>query len=156
MKKRPSSGEWPASHWLNLFGQATALLEQSCPGAAWTFGGGTALALGYEHRISYDVDIFLHDAQVLPYLAPRLNDIAASIALSHEESANGLKIVTHGGGIDLLGTAGVTDIAPLATNIGETPAVVHAPAEILAQKIQYRGYQFTHPGIFDLAMLLEN
>src|SRR5258708_19292012 len=145
MKKRPSSGEWPASHWLNLFGQATALLEQSCAGGAWSVGGGSAVALGYEHRISYDVDIFLHDAQVLPYLAPRLNDIAASIALSHEESANGLKIVTHGGDIDFVVTADVTDIAPLATNIGETATLVPASAGILAQKNQYRGYPVTHP-----------
>ena len=34
----------------------------------WTFGGGTALMLQIDHRESDDVDIFLPDPQLLPFL----------------------------------------------------------------------------------------
>ena len=156
MKKRPSSGIWPDSHWESLFLQATDLLAERCPGAYWTFGGGTALAVRYRHRISYDVDIFLHDVQLVAYLTPRTNDIAASIATSYEESANAVKIVTPHGDIDFVAAADVTDVGPDTMLVHGRETRMQVPAEILAKKIQYRGYQFTHRDIFDLAMLMES
>lgn len=155
MKKRPSSGAWPDSHWESLFLQAADLLAERCPGAYWTFGGGTALALRYAHRISYDVDIFLHDVQVVAYLTPRTNDIAASIATTYEESANGVRLVTPRGDIDFVAAADVTDVSPETMVVQGRETRVQASAEILAKKIQYRGYQFTHRDIFDLAVLMQ-
>jgi Nucleotidyl transferase AbiEii toxin, Type IV TA system len=40
----------------------------------WTFGGGTAMMLQINHRESHDVDIFLSDAQQLPFLDPQKHD----------------------------------------------------------------------------------
>jgi hypothetical protein len=40
----------------------------------WTFGGGTAMMLQIDHRESNDVDIFLQDAQLLPFLDPQKRD----------------------------------------------------------------------------------
>lgn len=37
-------------------------------------GGGTVLMMRMHHRVSKDVDIFLHDVQWLSWLTPRLND----------------------------------------------------------------------------------
>lgn len=34
----------------------------------WTFGGGTAMMLQIDHRESHDVDLFLDDPQLLPYV----------------------------------------------------------------------------------------
>lgn len=51
-----------------------ASLEGHFPPPDWTFGGGTALMLLYEHRRSKDIDIFLRDPQYLTALSPRLND----------------------------------------------------------------------------------
>ena len=34
----------------------------------WTFGGGTELMLQLDHRESHDVDLFLDDLQLLPYV----------------------------------------------------------------------------------------
>lgn len=155
MKKRPSSGIWPDSHWESLFLQAADLLAERCPGAYWTFGGGTALAQRYRHRVSYDVDIFLHDVQIVSYLTPRTNDVAASLATSYEESANGVKIVTEYGDIDFVAAADVTEVVPETMLVQGRETRVQAPAEILAKRIQYRGYQFAHRDIFDLAMLME-
>ncbi len=122
---------------------------------SWTFGGGTALALRYGHRISYDVDIFLNDVQAVGYLSPRVNEIAASLAESYDESANGIKIVTGHGDIDFLVAADVTQLAPEHGMVQGRNTAIQMPAEILAKKIQYRGYQFTHRDIFDLAVLME-
>jgi hypothetical protein len=43
---------------------------------SWSFGGGTALMLTIDHRESHDIDIFLDDAQVLPYLNPETQGYA--------------------------------------------------------------------------------
>lgn len=48
-------------------------------GLDWSFGGGTRLALLLDHRVSYDLDLFVTDAQAIGYLSPRLND--ATLAL---------------------------------------------------------------------------
>jgi Nucleotidyl transferase AbiEii toxin, Type IV TA system len=45
----------------------------------WTFGGGTALMLHIGHRESRDVDIFLEDAQFLPFLDPQKRDFKFDI-----------------------------------------------------------------------------
>lgn len=126
------------------------------PGAAWSFGGGTRLALRYGHRISYDVDLFVTDAQLIPYLSPRLNDAAAAL-LGYDviEDSGSLRVARPAGDIDLV-------VAPLLTNPGAEPAEVlgrtvsaQTPEEILAKKMEYRGHAFTHRDAFDLAMLLE-
>ncbi|CAN7714766.1 nucleotidyl transferase AbiEii/AbiGii toxin family protein [Rhizobium sp. LjRoot258] len=36
----------------------------------WTLGGGTALMLHHQHRMSQDIDIFIDDAQYLAFLPP--------------------------------------------------------------------------------------
>jgi hypothetical protein len=154
VKKRPSSGEWPASHWNSLFQQATAILDELDPSPYWTFGGGTALALRYDHRISYDVDVFMHDAQILGFLSPRLNDFAASIAGEYQEAANGIKLVTAHGDIDFIVAASVTECPPDATVVEGVETLLDTPAEILAKKIQYRGIAFAQRDIFDLAAVM--
>jgi len=36
------------------------------------FGGGTALAIYYfQHRLSFDIDLFVTDPQVMNYLSPK-------------------------------------------------------------------------------------
>jgi hypothetical protein len=40
----------------------------------WTFGGGSAMMVQIGHRESHDVDIFLPDAQLLPFLDPQKRD----------------------------------------------------------------------------------
>jgi hypothetical protein len=113
------------------------------------------LAVTYGHRVSYDVDIFLRDVQALAYLTPRTNDIAASLAASYAESANGIRIETSHGDIDFVVAADVTDVAPAARMIQGKEILVERPAEILAKKIQYRGHRFAHRDVFDLAMLMD-
>lgn len=115
------------------------------------------MALRFDHRISYDADIFLHDAQILPYISPRLNDITGALSDEYTEQANGLKITTKFGDIDFVVAADITGERPVQMEVAglDRTVAVQTPAEILAKKIQYRGFKFTHRDMFDLAMLLE-
>ena len=64
-----------SSRWAALFAQACDIIDQANAKHKlldhWSFGGGTALMLQIHHRESFDVDIFIHDPQVLPYLNPQ-------------------------------------------------------------------------------------
>lgn len=121
----------------------------------WAFGGGSAIAHRLRHRVSYDVDLFLTDAQPLGALSPRLNDRAAALARSYAESANGIKIVTTKGDIDFLVSRNLLADPPIIETIGGRDTPTHTNAEILAKKIEFRGFGFTHRDMFDLAVLLD-
>lgn len=45
------------------------------------------LTLRHRRRHSRDIDIFVPDAQYLPYLSPRLSDAAEQAAVDYEEAA---------------------------------------------------------------------
>jgi len=107
------------------------------------------------HRISYDADIFLLDPQVLGHLSPDTNDLVAGFAAESVRSANGMKIVTGGGDIDFVVAPDVTADAPVDERIDGRAVATSTNAEILAKKIQYRGFKFTHRDIFDLAVLID-
>lgn len=63
-----------AAQWEKLFAIACDLIDQVNRDFkiidSWTLGGGTALMLQISHRASDDIDVFLDDHQVLPYLDP--------------------------------------------------------------------------------------
>lgn len=62
------------SRWPELFDMAMAIIDQANAQGigmnSWSFGGGTALMLQINHRESHDIDLFIEDAQYLPYLNP--------------------------------------------------------------------------------------
>jgi hypothetical protein len=69
--------------WARLFRIACALIRQVNSKESiidhWTFGGGTAMMLQIDHRESHDVDIFLFDPQLLPFLDPQKHDFTFEI-----------------------------------------------------------------------------
>ncbi|MDL2410775.1 nucleotidyl transferase AbiEii/AbiGii toxin family protein [Rhizobium calliandrae] len=71
------------SHWAELFDQAQKIISQANSKFtvldSWSFGGGTALMLQIDHRESFDVDIFIDDPQVLPYLNPQTQGFTLDI-----------------------------------------------------------------------------
>lgn len=95
--------------------------------------------------------------QILPYISPRLNDESGSLSDQYSEFANGLKIATPLGDIDFVAAPDLTGEQPVHMTVAglSRKIAVQTPAEILAKKIQYRGFKFTHRDMFDLAMLLE-
>lgn len=107
------------------------------------------------HRISYDADIFLLDPHVLGHLSPDTNDLVAGFAKESVRSASGMKIVTGGGDIDFVVAPDVTADLPVDERIDGRTVATHTNAEILAKKVQYRGFKFTHRDVFDLAVLID-
>jgi hypothetical protein len=60
------------ANWARLIRVACSLIRQVNSNDSiivdWTFGGGTAMMIQIGHRESRDIDIFLSDAQTLPFL----------------------------------------------------------------------------------------
>ena len=121
----------------------------------WTWGGGTVLMLRHQHRLSWDIDLFLGDVQYLTYLSPRLNDEVGETVSRYTEQANHLRCFVQGvGEIDYLTAQPVVDVKPERMEVdGHGPLQVMSDREILAQKIQYRGTRFTGRDLFDFAMI---
>gem|GEM_PF-6399520 len=88
-------------------------------------------------------------------MSPRLNDRAAALARSYEEAANGVKIVTSRGDIDFVVSRDLTQAPKIAESIDGQAIWAHTNAEILAKKIEFRGFAFTRRDMFDLAVLID-
>jgi len=74
-----------ASQWPILFDLAGNIFDhfQATNGFIpdWTFGGGTALMLQIDHRESHDIDLFLDDPQIIPYLNPERREFLSTDGL---------------------------------------------------------------------------
>lgn len=83
------SGTDSAADWARLFRIARSLIKQVNVNERiidhWTFGGGTAIMLQIDHRESHDVDLFLNDVQLLPFLDPKNHDFVFEIVPSDYE-----------------------------------------------------------------------
>jgi hypothetical protein len=148
----------PQSDWSRLFRIACSLIRQTNSEQAiidgWTFGGGTALMLQIDHRESHDVDIFLSDAQQLPFLDPQKRDFKFEIRpTAHDgDGARSLKLVFDKiGEIDFI-------VASALTSSPTTPSVVEGESvlletipEIITKKIYHRGTGIKPRDIFDIA-----
>jgi hypothetical protein len=120
----------------------------------WTFGGGTALMLHYEHRISRDIDIFLRDPQLLTRLTPRLNDRAASLSRDYVEASNFLKLTCHGGEIDFIVAPSLTDAAFVERDVDGLRLRLETPVEIGMKKAFYRTADLLPRDVLDIALIV--
>lgn len=153
---RPS--EWPA-----LFDIAVQILRHAEAqigfAPSWSFGGGTALMLQIDHRESHDIDLFLDDPQLLPYLNPETQDIklerrpdsysvegTSVLKLAYEET----------GEIDFIACADITDQPTEKHDVRGYSVALETPAEIVAKKVYYRGWSFQPRDMFDLAAVAEH
>jgi len=116
----------------------------------WTLGGGTGLALKLEHRISYDIDIFLEDAGHLRALSPNRNLAARAIADRWHDPGHYLRLEREEGVIDFIVAARVTELAPWHYSFKGRDIPVEEPSEILAKKLKYRGSHIIPRDIFDI------
>ena len=146
------------SRWGELFDLALSIIDQANADFPvvrnWTIGGGTALMLQIDHRESHDIDIFVPDPQVLPYLNPETQDMHLRNAPDDyvTDGASMLKIVFEGmGEIDFISAPSITEEPALAATIRERQVMLETPAEIIAKKIVYRGSRIQPRDIFDIA-----
>jgi len=104
----------------------------------WSFGGGTALMLEFQHRISKDIDIFFQNPQLLTYLSPRVNDFVEEIAKDYKEQSNFLKIYMKDYEIDFIVAPNLTGLEPELKKFYNIELYVENPMEIIAKKLFYR------------------
>lgn len=116
----------------------------------WTLGGGTGLALKLDHRISYDIDIFLEDAGHLRALSPSRNKAARAISDRWQDPGNYLRLERDEGVIDFIVAARLTDLTSWYYSFKMRDIPVEEPAEILAKKLKYRGSRIIPRDIFDI------
>jgi len=129
-----------------LFEIACAILEDYNI-EEWSFGGGTALSYCYyEHRMSYDIDIFSEDYSAIGKLVANQEEIAKNLGISLsqiESSPSGITFILeeqgHGLKLDFLYSSSLTSTPYLLKDIfGFTNVKVQTPLEILARKLKYR------------------
>src|SRR5690349_12512436 len=98
--------------WELLFRRALTVIDSADAAFSgnWTFGGGTVLMRRHRHRFSKDIDIFVPDAQYLPYASPRLNDQVANLTSDYVEGHLFLKLVFAEGEIDFIASEALTQV----------------------------------------------
>lgn len=122
----------------------------------WSFGGGTALMLYYNHRESKDIDIFFRDAQLITLITPRLNDYVESKIDEYVEMSNFLKLRIGEHEIDFIIAPYLTPCPVTLMEINGQSVNVETPAEIIVKKLFYRAESLKVRDFFDLACVVKH
>ena len=141
--------------WTGLLASALSILDElesrGMGSPEFSLGGGTVLMMRYHHRLSRDVDLFLHDAQWLAHLTPRLNDHIAAMARDYSEQANSVKLTLDDGDIDFIVSGTVTgDVSDERLEFQGRTIPLDTSAEILAKKLYFRAALLKPRDLFDL------
>lgn len=106
------------------------------------------------HRQSEDIDIFLQDPQLLPYLDPKLHDFEFEIMPSdyQGDGAHFLKLAFDRiGEVDFIISAPLTDAPSTRRKVEGEDVDVETIAEIITKKVHFRGAHIKPRDIFDIA-----
>jgi len=148
------------SQWERLFDQAVSIINQANSSFklldSWTFGGGTALMLQINHRESFDIDIFIDDPQVLPYLNPTTQGYTLQVNPDEyvSDGTHALKIVFAGiGEIDFICAPSLTNDPTSRVAVRGIQVDLETPGEIIAKKVHYRGSSLQPRDMFDIACI---
>jgi len=148
------------SQWESLFDQSMSIINQANSSFtvldSWTFGGGTALMLQISHRESFDIDIFIDDPQVLPYLNPTTQGYTLQVNPDEyvSDGTHALKIVFAGiGEIDYICAPSLTDDPTSRVTVRGFAVDLETPGEIIAKKVHYRGASLQPRDMFDIACI---
>lgn len=121
---------------------------------SWTFGGGTAMMLQIDHRESHDVDLFVDDPQILPYLSASVTEMAFETGeANYQGDGTGhLKIAfSDVGEIDFIVAGHISESYAQSSEILGRTVQLETVAEIVAKKVRFRGASIQPRDIFDIA-----
>jgi hypothetical protein len=148
--------------WRLLLSRAIIGLEQlERQGQAvpdWILGGGTALMLHSDHRLSKDIDAFIDDPQYLGIMSPDVTDVWN--CRTWDKAAHYLKLEYAEGEIDFIVSSPLSDLATTfhEVDLTDLPAKrkvtieIEHPAEIALKKMHYRPTMLKSRDIFDIAV----
>jgi len=129
-----------------LFSIAVAILEDYNI-TSWSFGGGTALSLlYYQHRMSYDIDIFVEDYSEIQRLVDNQDEIAQNLGIPSTQIASSPSAVTFileedgfGLKLDFVYSSALTNKAFVTKEVfGYRDVNVQTALEIIAKKLKHR------------------
>ena len=150
------------SRWRDLLNSAYTIIDHVNRDAQiltdWSLGGGTAMMIRIDHRESHDVDLFLNDPQLLPYVVASASDMRFALG---EPTYNGdgtghLKVAFDGiGEIDFIVAAHITNAATNTTELEGRSIQLETIPEIVSKKIRFRGSSIQPRDIFDVAAACE-
>lgn len=150
------------SHWAELFNCAVEIIRKTETAIGfqpqWSFGGGTALMLKIDHRESYDIDIFIDDAQMLPYLNPETQgyQIASKPSSYSTDGTRTLRLAYQNlGEIDFICCSHILSNPTFSGEVNGHRVTMDCPDEIIAKKIFYRGSSLQPRDMFDLAAVAD-
>lgn len=130
------------SDWARLFKIACDLIRQVNADAPiidhWTFGGGTAMMLQIDHRESHDVDLFLNDAQLLPFLNPETHDFTFEVTPTdhYGDGTSFLKFAFDGiGEIDFIVRQALTNSPAIEREVEGEKILLETVPEIITKKV---------------------
>jgi hypothetical protein len=153
----PGSGKWQTSDWRGLLRSAIGLIDTLAEKPRWSFGGGTSLAVFYDHRISYDVDIFVSSSDTLTELSPARNPATKALLAGrgYQFPGNYLKLQLESGEIDFI-VAGRRTSDPVQGWEFEGARIdIDTPWETAVKKMFYRPSTFKVRDAFDLAAVVD-
>jgi hypothetical protein len=152
------SRKWRTSDWAALLRCALKLIDTLQGDVPWSFGGGTALAVHLGHRISYDVDIFLANADTLTELSPNANPKTRALLAGrkYEFPGNYLKLKLDEGEIDFVLGGKRTGEPTWSWNFEGRSIQLETPWEIAIKKLFHRPSTFKLRDIFDLTAVLDS
>ena len=129
-----------------LFRIALEILEDYTI-ASWSVGGGTALSsLYYQHRMSYDIDIFVEDYGEIQRLLAFQEEIAHNLGIDStyiQSSSTGITFIlddeSHGLKLDFVYSPVLTEDPFTLKEVFGVPNVkAQTPWEIVAKKLMFR------------------
>lgn len=141
----------PQTNWAKLLVLALEALDTLPDGTRWSWGGGTALAIHLNHRLSLDIDIFLPDAQALRLLSPQRNATVRSITGKWQDPGHYIKLELDDGEIDFIASGLRTDPGHGPWEFEGRELPLETAAEVLAKKLHWRGSVALARDVFDLA-----
>lgn len=151
----------PESRWRELLDLALPALDyvfgtqvDHTARPAWTLGGGTAIAIRLDHRISHDVDLFVPGVP-LKLFTPARNPAALRISSTFQWPGHYLKFQRPEGEIDFLSPALQTELGYIWMDHGGRRIAVETPEEVIVKKVRFRSARFTARDVFDLAAVAD-
>lgn len=152
------STRWPTSNWQDLLRDAIGLIDTLKHAPTWIFGGGTALAVLYGHRISYDIGIFFADADALTDLSPAKNPATKALLGEHgyQFPRSYLKPELDRGEVDFILAGRRTKDPTQTLGFEGRTILIETPWESAIKKIFYRSPTFKVRDVFDLAAVIDH
>ena len=126
------------------------------------FGGGTALAIYYfQHRLSFDIDLFVTDVQILNYLSPKhwIDETDKFNTIKYIDLSNHIRVLEKKNNIkvDVLVSQSASSKYFLddSKDIFYSDVYVESIEDIIAKKIVYRRNDNLTRDIIDIAIAIK-